>query len=1206
VVTLIDGRSQYVLCEATKSLSLMDDAVHRPGDELWLGNALLPRGQGMSEFALRPTEYTARDPDGTTFKAPAMVVPDTTMNEQFKGRAFAGSGVTFYSGVPLTTKLGHPIGVYSVTDDRSRSGLTAQELRFMVDMATIVVQHLEVIKNDRARARGERLVQGIGAFIEGHSPDSGVSSARRASSSKSADTTPAKEGAKEKLARPSLARNKNSSSRFKGMTISDANIVGRRKYPSHDQEEEPNTFSTEDYTHLHRVGDDGKPIQQATQKTLQFGEGDLVTTDADGVPLPSQRAKSQQEQIFDRASKILRRSLGADGVVFIDASSANLSQSACKREKRPPPNEAAKLSRSDTRERHDLFSAVGVQPSMGDRNYDDSISSDTQESADRAGRSHKADQPCEIIAESLHGKHLLPSLRLSQRSLWKLLRRYPNGKCYTFDESGRLASSDVSSESSIPTEGTADLDEAVQEPLKPMARRHPLLSLLPGARIVVFLPLWDYTKNRWNSAAVIWSSNPAKLFNIQDDLAYLTAFGNSVMNELARLNLLVSDNAKATFLANISHELRSPLHGILGSIEFLHESPLDDFQSNMVISVETCGKTLLDTCNNLLDFAKLNNLSRTGQRGIIQATTSDSSLTSVFDLAMIVEEAVEAVYAGQVFRVANADALEGKGPPLSSYNRAMQKRQDTKAKIALGQAVLSSDVKLTLNIDEKADWHVSSQPGAIRRIVMNLLGNSLKYTESGSIDVSLEIDDSRLETDNSHTHACIIVNDTGRGMSEDFVKNYAFTAFSQENSLTSGVGLGLSIIRQIVDSLGGKIDLRSQKDVGTEVKIWLSLQTAEAPPGKSILRQMQERTGGMTMCLLNPRGDLASPTVESPAERLGKKMTIDESLKNLTLQWFSMRVFSAPSMDDQLADYFVYAEPPPIEYLLQQHGENPRGSETPVLVLTQNAFQANSLRANGIHHLTEIGRIIEVVAQPIGPQKLSKVLQRCMQRKTKHDKSSDESSRPVTLFLNRDDEINDSSNQAEKHSRNSDVTRTGERHQSASGPSVSRPKLDHRATAPSPTHRKETSHMPPPSSSPSSPTTKKSPADPSAPRILVVDDNDINLQLLVAFVRRAKLSFEQASDGSQALEAYKRCALSEDTRFRYVVMDISMPVMDGVTATREIRKFEKQHGIQPPADIIALTGMGEESDIKEEAQEAGCTSFLTKPVKFQVLRELLR
>jgi CheY-like chemotaxis protein len=148
--------------------------------------------------------------------------------------------------------------------------------------------------------------------------------------------------------------------------------------------------------------------------------------------------------------------------------------------------------------------------------------------------------------------------------------------------------------------------------------------------------------------------------------------------------------------------------------------------------------------------------------------------------------------------------------------------------------------------------------------------------------------------------------------------------------------------------------------------------------------------------------------------------------------------------------------------------------------------------------------------------------------------------------------------------------------------------------------------MPPPSSSPSSPTTKKSPADPSAPRILVVDDNDINLQLLVAFVRRAKLSFEQASDGSQALEAYKRCALSEDTRFRYVVMDISMPVMDGVTATREIRKFEKQHGIQPPADIIALTGMGEESDIKEEAQEAGCTSFLTKPVKFQVLRELLR
>ena len=107
----------------------MDDSVHDPGNELWLGNAMLPRGQGMSEQALRPTEYTATDSDGTTFKAPAMVVSDTTFDDRFKLKAVAGSGVSFYAGVPLTTRLGHPIGVYNVTDDRPRSGLSTPGIK---------------------------------------------------------------------------------------------------------------------------------------------------------------------------------------------------------------------------------------------------------------------------------------------------------------------------------------------------------------------------------------------------------------------------------------------------------------------------------------------------------------------------------------------------------------------------------------------------------------------------------------------------------------------------------------------------------------------------------------------------------------------------------------------------------------------------------------------------------------------------------------------------------------------------------------------------------------------------------------------------------------------------------------------------------------------------------------------------------------------
>ena len=529
----------------------------------------------------------------------------------------------------------------------------------------------------------------------------------------------------------------------------------------------------------------------------------------------------------------------------------------------------------------------------------------------------------------------------------------------------------------------------------------------------------------------------------------------------------------------------------------------------------------------------------------------------------------------------------------------MHKRQDIKAKIALGQAALSSNVCLTLNVEDAANWHVSSQPGAISRILMNLLGNSLKYTRSGAITVSLEVDRSRQEANDPCLHTILIVSDTGKGMSEDFVKNHAFTAFRQENSLASGTGLGLSIIRQIVDSLGGKIDMQSQKGVGTEVRIWLSLQISQMAPQQTTLHQVRKKTSGLMMCLLDPRNDY-TPNHEHDLpifqKGLGRTRTVDDSLRSLTSEWFSMQVFTAPSMDGITADFFVYAEPPPIEYLLHQHGQNGLAAETPVLIFCQNTFQANSLRANGIHHLTEIGRIIEVVAQPVGPQKLAKVLQRCLQRSKKLEKldrnSENNSPKGVTPFVHKDEEI-------EAIEETPQPTRRPSKESAHPNNEVTflRPGPTHRQTAPSPSVGQ----------TPTRPRHQSTPSDegPRGARVLVVDDNDINLQLLIAFVRKAKLSFESASDGLQAVEAYKRCLFSEQLQFKYVVMDISMPVMDGLTACREIRKLEKQENIQTPAVVIALTGMGEEGDIKDEAKEAGFTKFLTKPVRFQVLREML-
>lgn len=921
VVTLIDSKSQFILAEATKSLSLMDDSCYEPGDELWLGNARIPRSQGVSEDAMAPPIYVATGPDRTEYRASAMVIEDMAKDPRYKGRKYAGAGINFYCGVPIVTRRGITIGVYNVTDSRPRDGLKIDELRFMVDMASLVVQHLETICNERARARGERLIQGIGTFIEGNpieanlslgSPDAIVMEDPMETAATQVPPTPT---------RPKL-QHRDSSATFKGLSIRDANLTGREQYDS--------------------------PEHTSHRSILPPVRKDPVENNKD-PSRAKQKPKSQHALVFDRAANILRRCLGADGVAFLDASSANLSKGTARKSKKGGDNSRMQHTSSSKRnaQKQQSRTSIDSEDELADGQLEGSLSMESQDDS----APEKA-QMCELIAQAAREGSSEVSLDVAEHTLRKLVRRHPQGKCYTFDAYGQIASSDDSASASEGAINAADLagDRINNEtPVKRKdIRKNGLIAALPNARSVVFLPLWDFSNQRWNATAVIWSASPAKLMNVRQDFSYLRAFANSVMNEIARLNLSVSDAAKATFLANISHELRSPLHGILGSIEFLHDTALDDFQSGMVISVETCGKTLLDTVNHVLDFAKLNNLSkRDGRRKntIGAEGASNRPLTSTFDLATIVEEGVEAVYAGQVFRSASHDAMEGSGPARSSSDKNAATRRHQRDEVTDGQAVAITSVLLTLNVDYGINWYVTSQPGAVRRIVMNLLGNALKYTERGSINVSLEIDSSRKhEKEAGFLHACITVTDTGKGMSDDFVRNHAFTAFSQEDSLAIGTGLGLSIIRSIVDSLGGKIDLRSQKDLGTEVKIWLSLPAADDADDvqneKSIYHQTATQTAGMSLCLLTPN----VPSEIKPVRALRPMPTVNESFKSLLTQWFSLSVSTAPNMNEiEGVDFFIYAEPPPIEKFLQQHGERGPANDIPVIIFCQNAFQASSL-----------------------------------------------------------------------------------------------------------------------------------------------------------------------------------------------------------------------------------------------------------------------
>ena len=131
------------------------------------------------------------------------------------------------------------------------------------------------------------------------------------------------------------------------------------------------------------------------------------------------------------------------------------------------------------------------------------------------------------------------------------------------------------------------------------------------------------------------------------------------------------------------------------------------------------------------------------------------------------------------------------------------------------------------NMNWRIDWNPSIDPGAWHRLIMNLFGNALKYTETGYIQVSLNSRDSPISPDGTSSSMIILsVSDSGRGISKEFLKHHLHKPFAQEDTLAVGSGLGMSIVWHIVDDFGVYIDIGSEPVTGTEVTISIPLCSA--------------------------------------------------------------------------------------------------------------------------------------------------------------------------------------------------------------------------------------------------------------------------------------------------------------------------------------------------------------------------------------------
>jgi signal transduction histidine kinase len=278
--------------------------------------------------------------------------------------------------------------------------------------------------------------------------------------------------------------------------------------------------------------------------------------------------------------------------------------------------------------------------------------------------------------------------------LHTLLRRYPRGKLWTFDIDGAVSSS---SEDEAFKRLHRDLDQRRNDIRRRNVRNSKaksdarfLAKHFPSVRQLLFVPLWDAGRSRWLSGCFAWSTEPTRILSKQSELAFLTAFGNSVMAEWARIDTEIADQKKGDFIGSISHELRSPLHGILASAEFLEEVTTG-WESRLVETIDSCGRTLLDTIvslplvvyillialisqNHILDYSKINHFEknwrkskREGRRpnassgGSLSLKQSDLPMLNLFqdvDISVICEEVVESVFAGHVFQNITAQSFD--------------------------------------------------------------------------------------------------------------------------------------------------------------------------------------------------------------------------------------------------------------------------------------------------------------------------------------------------------------------------------------------------------------------------------------------------------------------------------------------------------------------------------------------------------------------
>ncbi|CAD8151609.1 unnamed protein product [Paramecium octaurelia] len=574
---------------------------------------------------------------------------------------------------------------------------------------------------------------------------------------------------------------------------------------------------------------------------------------------------------------------------------------------------------------------------------------------------------------------------------------------------------------------------------------------------------------------VIWEQQPAIM------LIFQSQSEKQQQQQIEELKL--RDQYKDDLLVSVSHDFKTPINGIVAIVQYLEQIVVDQIEIHYLIILKKWAQLLLYMISDILDFSRI-------QKNTLRLTNT------TFYIQAIVQEIIDLV------------SLQ-----------ANQKGIVVQKNITFGDRLMYSD------------------PNRIKQILLNLLSNSLKFTEKGKIDIVVDYKYSEIENQQVRL-ITISVSDTGVGIPDNIkpklFQMYGTFDFTNNGSNKHGIGLGLVICKKLVGLLGptDNIELISQVGIGSKFSFDVYINNDQ--------RNLTTITNSKEMTTFYKQDT--------------KQISYDQNSANqlLTSQFtiFNQSLL-APSLQNQKK--------------LNKKS-----------ISTLQEIQDKKL-SNSIYQLRKVQRKKTQKKSLIKRENqggLYNLCNLCSVEDSDHSKSKN-----IEQYLELSSEITNAKQIQKAHKQvdnNSPLNTPGYHIDSTESPAIQNRQRK-------PLQIKESIDE------------MMRMLFPEPCTILVVDDSPVNvIAFRLILTKYDFITVEEAYNGEQAIQKIKLRMMNE-LRYQYIFMDLTMPIMNGYEATEQIRLLESNN-LLPKSYIIALTGYDDLKE-KEKCQQKGFDAFVSKPIK---------